>query len=105
MHKTNAEVLAREKVHLETSKIAWSELQRFFASGTAVFVAPELDLVDVAYQFSQDNKDQVEKWLQQKQLGLVSDQQAIAWIQTQAEVWAVVVKPWVLVQSDTAQTT
>jgi len=88
----------REKVNLETSQIAWKELQRFFANGSAVFVAPELDLVEVAYQFSIDNKIQVEQWLQNQQIALVSDQQALTWFETDAEVWAVVVKPWILVQ-------
>ena len=39
MKASNCGDIAREKVNLETSKIAWKELQRFFASGTAVFVA------------------------------------------------------------------
>ncbi|MBL6986302.1 MAG: DUF2288 domain-containing protein [Methylobacter sp.] len=90
--------IAKEKVNLETSQIAWKELQRFFAAGSAVFVAPDLDLVDVAYQFSIDNKDQVTTWMQNNQVALVSDQQAIEWFETDAEVWAVVVKPWILVQ-------
>lgn len=90
--------IAKEKVNLETSKIAWNQLQRFFAAGSAVFVAAELDLVDVAYQFSIDNKAQVASWMHDKQLALVSDQQASDWFETNAEVWAVVVKPWILVQ-------
>jgi len=90
--------LSKEKVNLETSQIAWKELQRFFANGSAVFVAPELDLVEVAYQFSIDNKDQVAEWLQNKQIGLVTDAQAITWFEQDAAVWAVVVKPWILVQ-------
>jgi hypothetical protein len=90
--------IAREKVNLETSKIAWKELQRFFASGSAVFVASSLDLVEVAYQFSVDNKNWVEQWLQNKQIALVSDKQTIDWLESDAEVWAVVVKPWLLVQ-------
>ena len=88
----------REKVNLETSQIAWKQLQRFFANGSAVFVAPDLDLVEVAYQFSIDNKIQVEQWLQNQQIALVSDQQALTWFEKEAEVWAVVVKPWILVQ-------
>ena len=59
MNESNGGDIARNKVNLETSKIAWRDLQRFFASGSAVFVAPSLDLVDVAYQFSIDNKIQV----------------------------------------------
>ena len=98
MNQSNRGDIAREKVNLETSKIAWKELQRFFAGGSAVFVASSLDLVDVAYQFSIDNKILVAQWLQNNQVALVSDQQAINWLESDAEVWAVVVKPWVLVQ-------
>ena len=91
----NSDALSKDKVNLETSKIAWQELQRFFASGAAVFVAAELDLVEVAYQFSIDNKDQVAEWLQNQQVGLVTDAQALAWLEAEADVWAVVVKPWI----------
>jgi hypothetical protein len=98
MNESNGGDIAREKVNLETSKIAWKELQRFFASGSAVFVASSLDLVDVAYQFSIDNKNRVAQWLQNNQVALVSDQQAINWLESDTEVWAVVVKPWILVQ-------
>ena len=94
----NIDTLSKDKVNLETSKIAWQELQRFFASGLAVFVASELDLVEVAHQFSIDNKDQVAAWMQNQQVGLVSDAQALAWLKADADVWAVVVKPWILVQ-------
>ena len=38
----------RARINSETSKIAWQELQRFFAQGIAVAVAPQLDLVEVA---------------------------------------------------------
>ena len=98
MNESNCADITKEKVNLETSKIAWKELQRFFASGTAVFFAAPLDLVDVAYQFSVDNKDQVAQWLQSNQIALVSDQQALEWLKADADVWAVVVKPWILVQ-------
>ena len=98
MNELYDDAITREKVNLETSRIAWQELQRFFASGCAVFVSSTLDLVDVAYQFSIDNKDQVAHWLQDKEIALVSDQQALEWLETDAEVWAVVVKPCILVQ-------
>ncbi|POZ49929.1 DUF2288 domain-containing protein [Methylovulum psychrotolerans] len=90
----------KEKIHLETSQIAWSELQRFFAQGLAVNVGPELDLIDVAYQFAADNKTQVQAWLSAKQIGLVSDPQALQWLEANALVWVVVVKPWLLVQDN-----
>lgn len=83
----------------ETSRIAWKELLRFFAAGTVIAIAPGLDLVDVAVQFSNDNKTQVEQWLAAGEIGKVSDEQAKAWLESDAEVWAVVVRPWILVQT------
>ena len=98
MNESNRGDIVREKVNLETSKIAWKQLQRFFASGSAVFVASPLDLVDVAYQLSIDNKNLVAQWMQNNQIALVSDQQAINWLESDSDVWTVVVKPWILVQ-------
>ncbi|WP_428355766.1 DUF2288 domain-containing protein [Methyloprofundus sp.] len=92
------ENLAKEKVNRETSKIVWSELQRFFAQGLAVNIVPELDLVEVADAFSKDNKTLVEQWMKNQQVHLVTDQQAALWIREDAQMWAVVIKPWVLVQ-------
>lgn len=91
--------LEKAKVNLETAQIPWLELQRFFAAGLAINVSDQLDLVDVACQFAADNKPQVEGWLQNHLIMPVTDQQALIWIDHQAEVWAVVVKPWVLVQA------
>lgn len=90
--------LEKAKVNLETSQIAWMELQRFFAAGLAIAVDKQLDLVEVAYQFSIDNKHQVESWLNSRLIALVTDEQAIDWHRNNADVWAVVIKPWVLVQ-------
>ncbi len=91
--------LEKAKVNMETSQIAWKELQRFFAAGLAISVAAELDLIEVAFQFSVDNKNQVEQWLQAGLVAPVADQQASDWYQNDSEVWAVVIRPWVLVQS------
>jgi hypothetical protein len=91
--------LIREKVNLETSQIPWQELLRFFANGTAVAVSAELDLIEVAYQFSVDNKDLVGQWLTEHKVGKVTDEQAKAWLAADVLVWAVVVKPWLLVQA------
>lgn len=93
------EPLSREKLNQETGRIAWKELQRFFAAGRVIVVAPELDLVEVAYQISMDNKADVAKWMEQSQLGRATDDQAREWIENNTELWSVVVKPWVLVQS------
>lgn len=99
MKNTQAEIpLEKAKVNLETSLIAWQELQRFFAAGLAIAVDDSLDLVEVAYRFSIDDKNQVQDWMQQQLVAAVSDQQALEWYEQKLEVWAVVVKPWILVQ-------
>lgn len=98
MTDLNLQEINRAKVNLETARIAWKELQRFFASGAAIYVSDGLDLVEVAFQFSEDNKLQVERWLVQGQVARVSDAQALAWFEADAEMWAVVVSPYVLVQ-------
>ena len=88
----------RTKINQETSRIAWKELQRFFASGATVLVSAELDLVEAAFQISEDNKYQVSEWMSEGKIGKVTDTQASLWFETEAEVWAVVVSPYVLIQ-------
>ena len=88
----------RDKLNRETSKIAWTELMPFFAKGMAIYVSHNLDLIQVAYELSQDNKQQFENWMQAGQVANVTDEQAQAWHETSVTVWCVVVKPWILVQ-------
>jgi hypothetical protein len=90
----------RTKINQETSRIAWKELQRFYASGATILVSSELDLVEVAFQISEDNKLQVAQWLSMGKIGKVTDAQALAWYEADAEVWAVVVSPYVLIQEE-----
>jgi hypothetical protein len=88
----------RASINGETAKIAWQELQRFFAQGHAIAVSHQLDLVDVAYQMSCDNKVQLEVWMEAGHVDVVSDAQALEWLEANALMWSVVVRPWVLVQ-------
>lgn len=92
------EQLARGKLISESARIPWQDLQRFFANGTAIFVAPELDMVEAAYQISIDNAVLVQKWQAGGLLGQVADSQAMGWLESGVDVWSVVVRPWVLVQ-------
>lgn len=90
--------LLRAKLNAETARFAWKELQRFFAAGTVIAVDDELDLVEVALQIANDNKEDVARWMNAGQLGRVSDEQAQTWLDAEAELWTVVIKPWILVQ-------
>lgn len=92
------EEISRARVNQETARIAWKELLRFFAAGTVIAINPELDLVDVAIQISQDNKALIEAWMLEGKIVKVSDDQAREWLDADAMLWATVVKPWILVQ-------
>lgn len=94
--------LLRTKINGETSRLPWKELQRFFAAGTVIAVSNELDLVEVALCVANDDKDAVARWMGEGRVGRVSDEQASAWHDADAALWAVVVKPWVLVQQEKA---
>ena len=99
---TDPREILRAKINMETSRIHWKELQKFFASGAAIRVSSSLDLVEVALQMHNDNKTQFEAWLATAVVSKVSDEQAASWLAIDAEVWAVVVSPWVLIQEITA---
>ena len=97
--QTNAQAEAlRNKLNRETSRMPWSELLRHFAGGNVIAVSNDLDLVEVALRFTNDDKALVAQWLAQQRIAKVSDSQAAAWLEADVSLWAVVVRPWVLVQ-------
>jgi hypothetical protein len=92
------EAAERARINSETAKIAWHELQRFFAQGYAIYVSPDLDLVDVAWEISCDQKAPLEAWMADSKVEQVSDAQALEWLEADVIMWCVVIRPWVLVQ-------
>lgn len=95
----NSSETLRKTIRSEIGVIAWKELARFFAGGTAVTVDAELNLADVACQFAKNNSSIVEQWLREGKVSKVSDEQAKTWFETDATVAAIVISPWVLVQA------
>jgi hypothetical protein len=87
-----------DRINSETARYPWRELQRFFASGAVVAVAPDLDLVEVAISIAKDDTVAVRQWMAEQRIGRVSDLQAQAWLEADAQLWTVVIKPWILVQ-------
>ena len=88
----------RAKLNGETGKIVWKELEKHYARGVVVVVDKNLDLVEVALQFAEDNKDPIEKWLTSGEVARAMAEDAKRWVETDPVFWAVVVAPWVLVQ-------
>lgn len=88
----------KEKLHAETARIHWTELQPHFARGSLLYVAPTLDLIEVAMQIVEDKAKQLEPDLLNQKIAFPSDNQAKNWFKANTEFWAVVVAPYVLIQ-------
>jgi len=88
----------RNEFHGQTARIPWRDLQTYYAHGSVVSVAAGLNLVEVAVQLGLDNTSRFQAWIEAGDVAPVSDQQALAWYENNAELWAVVAAPWVLVQ-------
>lgn len=99
------EDLVTAKINLETAQIRWHELQRFFATSNAIAVDETLDLLKVAGIIARDEAAQLKAWMAAGLVDAVKDQQAQLWYDEDAVVWAVVIKPWVLVQPLSAKPT
>ena len=95
---TEREAMLRQEYHSQTARIHWHDLQTYYAHGSVVSVAPSLNLIDVAVQLGLDNTMMFQDWIEAGDVAAVSDEQALAWYDTNQELWAVVAAPWVLVQ-------
>lgn len=87
-----------EKLNLETGKITWPELQRYFARGVIINVADGVDLVEVAAAISRDDKNEIESLIDSGRIVRATDEDAKTWQARDPLFWAVVVAPWVVVQ-------
>jgi hypothetical protein len=90
--------LLEQELCKETAKVKWSEIEPFFANGSLVTVDNSLDLIKVAVAITENNSDQFKTWMSAELVLNTTDDMAIKWQQSDLSLWAVVVKPWVLVQ-------
>ncbi|KAA0694737.1 DUF2288 domain-containing protein [Halopseudomonas laoshanensis] len=82
-----------------TAPIEWKTLEPHFAAGQVLSVDPALDLVTVAEAFTRDDGAAVKQWMDAGQVQLTPDAQAAGWHERDPDnLWAVVIRPWVLVQ-------
>ena len=90
----------KDRLNLETARITWPELERYFASGKVIHVAATLDLIEVATSIAEDNAAAVKQWMEAQQVDVLNDATALQWVEQQPDnLWAVVLAPWVLVQA------
>ncbi|WP_066569952.1 DUF2288 domain-containing protein [Snodgrassella sp. CFCC 13594] len=91
-----------DKLNLETARIFWHELQKPFALGACLYVAPDLDLINIAQLIADDHTATISLLIAEGKLGKVTDEQAKLFYNTNQSMWAVVVAPYVLVQPNIA---
>ena len=90
------------RLNHETAKIGWHELQTHYAAGNLLCVAADGDLIKVAVALTEDNSQQIKQWLEDHRVSTVTDQQALAWHESNSILWALVIPPFVLVQEPKA---
>lgn len=98
MQDESPQLTLKQKLHSETARIAWSELQRFFAQGSVLWLSDDYDLIEVAVHFAEDNADTLQALMSAGGLAAPTNDQARKWYDDKAELWSVVVAPFVLVQ-------
>ncbi|MBK1693294.1 hypothetical protein CKO09_00865 [Chromatium weissei] len=94
----NDENELRQTLNQQTAQLAWRELQRFFAQGRVIWVRNGLDLIEVAALIARDDAQSIASLIATERVLQVPDKQAEQWFINDAQLWTVVVKPWVLVQ-------
>jgi len=87
-----------QRFHGETALINWRDLQRNFAQGNVLLITEELNLIEVATHFAEDDSTQIADLLKRGEISQPSNDEARNWYENQSELWAVVVAPFVLVQ-------
>ena len=87
-------------LHMETAKIPWQELQRFFAGGKLLLLDSDQDMLEVAASLIANDVQRLQELIDKGLLVHPSDEQAKQWVVEDAMLWAVVLNPWVLVQEN-----
>ncbi|HAB03799.1 MAG TPA: DUF2288 domain-containing protein [Pseudomonas sp.] len=83
----------------ETAIIEWKALERFWAKGDLIWVEPSLDLIEVAAAMAENRSEMVAKWRNDGTVGPVTAEQASDLQSRDPEIWAVVVSPFIVVQT------
>lgn len=86
------------KINLDAALIDWQDLQRHFARGRLIFVAPDIDLIEVGAAMAEDEAEKLKPLIDSAVIRPASELDASRWHETSAKLWAVVIAPWVLVQ-------
>lgn len=88
----------KARLNLETGKLSWQELERYFAKGILIHVSNDFDLLEIAAAIAEDQKEKIKKLLDSAQVSKPDIKQAEKWHVNETVFWTVVVVPWILIQ-------
>ena len=107
---TEDQEITRETINLETAKIVWKDLEVLYkdvlmlrshgCERAATQHYQKLLSTEVALQITKDNAASLKDWMTKGKIDVVTDDQAKIFHDTESSVWAIVIKPWILIQSD-----
>lgn len=94
----DTELPLQARLNLQTARISWPEIERFFARGRVLKTSPELDLIEVAVALAEDDTEKFGHWTKTGQVQHLNNATAKQWVKNDADLWAVVIAPWVIAQ-------
>jgi hypothetical protein len=90
----------RNKLHDELATVDWRALRPQLAKDHVILVAPELDLVEVAWCVALDRTASVAAWIGAGQLRKPSGEELTAWERALGKSFRLlIVAPYVLIQA------
>ncbi|MFK8013457.1 MAG: DUF2288 family protein [Marinicellaceae bacterium] len=90
-----------EELLQECAPVAYKEIEHFFARGMLVLISKNLNIIEIALLIQADDKNKLNKLIDQGDVVRVHDKHALKWSQNNTELMAVTVVPWLLVQEIT----
>lgn len=89
----------RRKLQAELDTVDWQALRAQLRRDSVIHVAPELDLVEVAWSVAKDRSTEVADWVAAGQLRKPGQEELTAWERQPEKPFRVlIVAPYVLIQ-------
>ena len=88
----------RVKLQDEVLDASWQDLAPHFARQALLWVAPHVDLLDVAVAMAEDDLARVQDWLGRRDVLRPGESMAAQWALEPPRFQAVIVQPWVIAQ-------
>ncbi len=88
-----------ESFKRDLAEVRWRELKIHLQRDAIITVSAAIDLIEAAVAVAEDNKEQVETWIDTGCLGKPTEQQLASWEQEEEKPFQMlIVQPFILIQ-------